>query len=205
MTMGGPGKQHIDTDCLAYWLFDSTHRFARAWVLRLLAQGHNGEDKRDHGGDPTCGPVPGQVRQHRASNKITIFLLSEAVSRFYDSLLLTSLGILHFLFSIWPLNQGLDLGSYNLVTMSGYNISQEHKKLAYIRYRLRTGGRLLVFSRKRWVDPAELVEFQGYLLGDDCDSAFAVSEPHYTLLHRPDIVEAITMPFLLILFPSHFI
>ena len=45
-----------------------------------------------------------------------------------------------------PLNQGLDLGSYDLVIVSGYDISQKPKKLANIRQLLRTGGRLLLFD-----------------------------------------------------------
>ena len=45
-----------------------------------------------------------------------------------------------------PLNQGLDLGSYDLVIASGYDLSQKPKKLANIRQLLRTGGRLLLFD-----------------------------------------------------------
>ena len=45
-----------------------------------------------------------------------------------------------------PLNQGLDLGSYDLLIVSGYDISRKPKKLANIRQLLRTGGRLLLFD-----------------------------------------------------------
>ena len=45
-----------------------------------------------------------------------------------------------------PLIQGLDLGSYDLVIASDYEISRKHKKLANIRQLLRTGGRLLLFD-----------------------------------------------------------
>ena len=44
------------------------------------------------------------------------------------------------------LNQGLDLENYDLVIVSGYDISQKPKKLAKIRQLLRTGGRLLLFD-----------------------------------------------------------
>ena len=45
-----------------------------------------------------------------------------------------------------PLKQGLDLGSYDLVIVSGYDVSRKQKKLANIRQLLRTGGRLLLFD-----------------------------------------------------------
>ena len=45
-----------------------------------------------------------------------------------------------------PLIQGLDLGSYDLVIVSDYEISRKYKKLANIRKLLRTGGRLLLFD-----------------------------------------------------------
>ena len=43
-----------------------------------------------------------------------------------------------------PLSQGLDLGSYDLVIVSGYDIARKQKKLANIRQLLKTGGRLLL-------------------------------------------------------------
>ena len=45
-----------------------------------------------------------------------------------------------------PLNQGLNPGSYDLVIVSDYDISQNEKKLTNIRQLLRTGGRLLLFD-----------------------------------------------------------
>ena len=45
-----------------------------------------------------------------------------------------------------PLSQGLDIGSYDVVILSGYDISRKPTKLANIRQLLRTGGRLLLFD-----------------------------------------------------------
>ena len=45
-----------------------------------------------------------------------------------------------------PLNQGLDLGSYDLAIVSGYDISRKPTNLANIRQLLKTGGRLLLFD-----------------------------------------------------------
>ena len=45
-----------------------------------------------------------------------------------------------------PLDQGLDLGSYDLAIVSGYDISRKPTNLANIRQLLRTGGRLLLFD-----------------------------------------------------------